>query len=163
MKKLFPAHWPRAAMRVVTLACAGLPFAGQATEASAAAKLEVPEAAIPFADHGGINNWEADGNRGLWVQSSHNKWYYGTFAAPCFGLQFHETLKFRFSPSGSLDRYSQIETRDPGGNCWFKSFTASEGPPKADKGKAGKAKDQAKGQDKDQGKGVGTAPATGGP
>jgi hypothetical protein len=101
--------------------------------AGALPKPEAPEAWIPFADHGGIWNWEADGERGLWVQSSHRTWYYGAFSGPCVGLQFHEALKFRFSPSGTLDRFSEVETGDSGGRCWFKSFKASEAPPRSDK------------------------------
>ena len=131
---------PLAAALSLLMACGFPPLVAQAVEAGAAAKPEAPEASIAFADHGGIDNWEADGDRGLWVQSSHRKWFYGTFAGPCIGLQFHETLRFRFSPSGSLDRFSQVETRDSGGSCWFKSFKASEGPPQSDKAKADKAK-----------------------
>jgi hypothetical protein len=135
MHSLAPDRAPLAAALSLFLGCAITPVAAQAAETVTAAKpaaQEAPEASIPFADHGGISNWEADGNRGLWVQSSHRAWYYGVFAAPCTGLQFHETLRFRFSPSGTLDRYSQVETRDPGGSCWFKSFKASDGPPARD-------------------------------
>lgn len=145
---------PARLIRLLALALAAAVSLPLACVAAMAA--EAPEASIPFADHGGISNWQPDGERGLWVQSSHNTWYYGSFAAPCFGLQFHETLKFRFSPSGSLDRFTQIETRDSGSRCWFKSFKASDGPPQQVTGK-GPGKDQGKGQD-----GV-AAPATAGP
>jgi hypothetical protein len=136
MHALAPDRAPPAAVLSLLLACAITPAVAQCAEAVTAAKPgapEAPEASIPFADHGGIWNWEADGSRGLWVQSSRRAWYYGIFTAPCTGLQFNETLKFRFSPSGTLDRFSQVETRDPGGSCWFKSFKASDGPPGHDK------------------------------
>lgn len=116
--------------------------AARAGDAAAAKPAALPEAAIPFADHGGVNNWEADGTRGLWVESSRHEWYYGTFATPCSGLGFSETIRFKFSPGGTMDRYTTIATRDSFGECWFKSFTKSEGPPRkarAGKGKAGKA------------------------
>jgi hypothetical protein len=113
--------------------------AAQAADPSVAKSPALPEASIPFADHGGVNNWETDGSRGLWVESSRHEWYYGTFATPCSGLNTAETIRFKFSPSGTLDRFSTIATRDTGRECWFKSFTKSEGPPR--KAPAGKAKD----------------------
>jgi hypothetical protein len=120
-------------------ALAAIAAQAQAADAPAAKTAALPEAAIPFADHGGINNWETDGSRGLWVESVRHQWYYGTFATPCSGLATAETIRFKFSPSGSLDRYSTIATRDTGGECWFKSFTKSAGPPHQDPGsKAGK-------------------------
>ena len=39
-----------------------------------------------FADHGGINDWHADGTRGIWVQGIHRDWFYGTFMTACTGL-----------------------------------------------------------------------------
>jgi hypothetical protein len=116
------------------VALAGLATLAEAAEAPVAKPAALPEAAIAFADHGGVNNWETDGSRGLWVESSRHEWYYGTFTTPCTGLYSAETIRFHFSPSGSLDRYSTIATRDTGGECWFKSFTKSEGPPRRAKG-----------------------------
>ena len=125
-----------ASLLLAALLPARLALAEGATPATPAPAPR-PEASIAFADHGGVWNWEADGNRGIWVQSSQRSWYYGAFTGPCFGLQFHEAIKFRFSPSGSLDRYSQVQTRDSSGSCWFKSFTASDGPPKKVKSEPG--------------------------
>ncbi|MBS0387933.1 MAG: hypothetical protein JSR15_05580, partial [Proteobacteria bacterium] len=86
-----------------------------------------PEASIPFAAHDGIDNWEADGNKGLWIKARGNHWYYARFFAPCNGLQFHEGLRFKFGPSGELDRFGEVYTRDTG-RCAFTSLVASDGP-----------------------------------
>ncbi len=83
---------------------------------------------IPFADRHGIEDWAADGDRGLWILSRDHKWYYARFFAPCFGLPFHEALRFKFGAAGELDRWSEVYTRDSG-RCAFTSLVASDGPP----------------------------------
>ncbi len=83
---------------------------------------------IPFADRHGIEDWQADGDRGLWILSRDHKWYYARFFAPCFGLQFHATLRFKFGAAGELDRWSEVSTGDSG-RCAFTSLVASDGPP----------------------------------
>ncbi len=88
-----------------------------------------PEATIAFAAHNGIEDWEADGTKGLWIQARGRHWYYAKFFAPCSGLQFRNGLQFKFGPGGELDRYSEIYTRDTG-RCAFKSLVASDGPPR---------------------------------
>ena len=89
------------------------------------------EATIPFAEHR-IYTWEADGDKGLWVQTTDRKWYYGKFMSPCFGLQFREGLRFKFGPSGELDRWGEILRVDHT-NCSFTSFVTSLGPPRPQK------------------------------
>ena len=99
-----------------------------------AAPSAVPghSASLPFAADGGIRNWQADGTQGIWVQGTSGSWYYGRFSFPCSGLPFKETLRFKFSPGGALDRWSEVSTREAG-NCLFKSFETSAGPPIAAK------------------------------
>ena len=99
------------------------------TPKDSASAAKPQEAAIPFANQGGIRDWRADNERGMWVQDTHNRWYYGRFMAPCTGLQFAETVRFKTGPSGELDRWSVVRARDTG-NCAFTSFVRSEGPPK---------------------------------
>jgi hypothetical protein len=31
---------------------------------------------IPFADHGGIRDWRADGDRSMWIEGRNGQWYY---------------------------------------------------------------------------------------
>ena len=91
--------------------------------------LDRPEASIPFADQRtSIRDWQADGTQGIWVQDARRNWYYGTFHAVCFGLDFATVIGFRTGATGRLDRFSSIEVPDQG-RCTLRSFTTSEAPP----------------------------------
>jgi hypothetical protein len=94
------------------------------------------DVSIPFANHGGIRDWQADSDRGLWLQDSRGKWYYATVMTPCLGLNFAETIAFDTHPAGSFDRFSSIIV--PGsGRCVVQTLRASGKPPsKHDKVKA---------------------------
>jgi hypothetical protein len=89
------------------------------------------EVSIPFANRGGINDWQADRDVGLWVQDVHRHWYYAKLMAPCIGLPFATALKFDTRPNGTLDRFSAIIVphEGPSGRCALVSLTASAGPP----------------------------------
>lgn len=117
----------RSSLLATALALAGATCV--AADAAATQPAHPPEATVPFAAHDGIDNWEADGNKGLWIQVRGHRWYYAKFFAPCPGVQFHEGLGFRFGPSGELDRWSEVVTRDTG-RCPFTSLVASDGPPR---------------------------------
>jgi hypothetical protein len=120
-----------AATALVATAVVATAFAGAAL--AGADKPAPPQnVTIPFADRHGIEDWQADGDRGLWIQSRDRKWYYARFFAPCFGLAFHEALRFKFGPAGELDRWSEVFTRDSG-RCAFTSLVASDGPPRKPK------------------------------
>ena len=85
------------------------------------------DASLPFAARN-ISTWQADGDKGIWVESLGGAWYYGAFLIPCLGLQFRDTVAFKFGPAGQLDHWSEIHVRHypP---CVFKSFVTSAGPP----------------------------------
>jgi hypothetical protein len=101
--------------------------------ADAAPAAVPPEASIAFARKN-IWNWQADGDRGIWVQSLDHQWYYGAFLAPCIDLPFRQGVGFRFGPSGELDKFGAVVVRHYP-ECVFKSFTRSDGPPHAKKAK----------------------------
>jgi hypothetical protein len=105
---------------VATTAASAGPTTGSA--------VDRPEATIAFAAHDGIEDWEADGSKGLWIKARGRHWYYARFFAPCYGLQFHEALRFKFGAAGELDRWSEVYTHDSG-RCTFTSLVASDGPP----------------------------------
>lgn len=97
--------------------------------ALAAGSARPPEVSIPFVSHGGIQDWAADKDRGLWVQDVHRRWYYAEFMSPCTGLDFAMRVAFDTRPLDSLDRFSSIIV--PGeGRCRIKGLAPSEGPPK---------------------------------
>lgn len=91
---------------------------------------EIPttaDASIAFANHGGIYDWRADGNQGMWIQDRHRQWYYAKFMGFCSGLPFANTVGFATGPGGDLDRWSYVRVRDSG-RCYFQSFDRSSGP-----------------------------------
>jgi hypothetical protein len=119
-----PSTWMRATCGAILLAAAGGVFAATAP----------PETAIPFANHGGIRDWQADRDKGLWVQDAHRRWYYAKLMGPCFGLNFAQSIGFDTHPMGRFDKFSAIVV--PGsGRCTVQSLTASD-PPKSEKERA---------------------------
>lgn len=118
------------ARMLLPLALAG--FAAGAVAGEPAAR----PASIPFANHGGISDWKADGTRGLWVQDVHRQWYYAELMGPCTGLDFVEKLGFETGPDGALDQHGAVSFKDAGmlvQRCVFRTFVRSDGPPKAKK------------------------------
>ncbi len=91
------------------------------------------QASIPFANHGGITDWQADGNATLYLQARNKSWFRADMAAPCVDLPFNETIGFKTNPDGSFDRRSAVIMRG-GRSCWVKSLTAVDGPPPKPKG-----------------------------
>ena len=91
-----------------------------------------PQASIPFANNGGIRDWQADHDRGLWVQDVHGKWYYASLMSPCTGLNFAQSIGFDTRPMGSFDRWSAIVVPRYG-RCVVKTFAPSGAPPRKQK------------------------------
>jgi Family of unknown function (DUF6491) len=115
---------------LAALLIGGLAVAPFAT--SFATSSVTPDVSIPFANHGGIRDWQADKDRGLWVQDVHRKWYYASLMAPCTGLSFAQTIGFDTRPMGSFDRWSAIIVPRYG-RCIVQNFTPSDGPPRKQK------------------------------
>jgi hypothetical protein len=87
-----------------------------------------PEPSIPFANRGGIRDWQADKDRGLWVQDVHGKWFYASLMGPCTGLDFAQTIAFDTRPMGNFDRWSAIIVPRHG-RCVVQTFAPSGAPP----------------------------------
>jgi hypothetical protein len=79
------------------------------------------KAEIPFADLGGIRNWRAEGNRAIDIESARGEWFHATFAAPCDGLQFRDTVAFVTAGPNVLDRFGSVIVRG-GERCYFETF-----------------------------------------
>lgn len=73
--------------------------------------------------------WLADGERGLWIETSNLKWFYARLTRVCSGLSATNSLVFNTVPSGSIDRRTTIAV--PGGaRCSVRSIAFSGEPPK---------------------------------
>ncbi|ARR52881.1 hypothetical protein HY78_05180 [Rhizorhabdus wittichii DC-6] len=108
------------------LALAGALLTGAAM-ADAAAKGP-PEASIPFANHGSIDNWQADGRDALYVQGPGRQWYHARLMAPCQDLPFANAIGFETRGTSDFDRFSTIVVR--GQRCPVQSVVKSGAPPK---------------------------------
>lgn len=127
-------------MRRVAMRCAlsaatpcVMPYVMSVALLSAGAALSAPaknaENSIPFAEHGGIRDWQANGSKGLWIQAADGRWYYASFSSPCVDLPFAHRIHFVAEPNGDLSRWSSIRLAQSG-RCFFRNLQQSAGPPK---------------------------------
>jgi Family of unknown function (DUF6491) len=84
------------------------------------------EAQIAFPNHGAINNFEADGDKGIWIEDQKHRWYYGAFIGPCQGLNFAQGIGFDTGGLSRFDKFSKIIVRDD--VCVMSSFVTAEKP-----------------------------------
>jgi hypothetical protein len=84
------------------------------------------EASIPFADHGGIYNWEVIDDRTMLLQDRDKRWYKATVLFSCQGLTSKQRVGFVANPDGSFDKMSALQVGDQ--RCPLKSLTRT-GPP----------------------------------
>ncbi len=126
------------------LALAPLAIPVQAHEASARTSAKPSQAAsraasIPFADHGNVRNWRAQGTRAVYFEDNHRQWYRAELMGTAFDLPYVEHIGILSGPSGSLDKFGAITVR--GQRYAFASFEKVAGPPstKGATAKAGKA------------------------
>lgn len=93
------------------------------------------ETSIPFIGTIGLYNFEADGDRGVWLQDQQRRWYYATVVGPCTDLPFANRIGVDTRFGGTqLDRTGTLLVDRQ--HCPLLSLVASNGPPpKAKKAK----------------------------
>ena len=104
-----------------------------AATASAAERVS-----IPFANNGGIDDWRADGDKGLYLRARGGQWYQAKLFGPCLGLNFTETIGYVPEADGSLDNSSSIIV--DGQRCNLQTLEKSDKPPTRKEKEAQKAK-----------------------
>jgi hypothetical protein len=102
-------------------------MAAMAMPVASHAGAPLREASIPFANHGGVDDWRAESDDVIYFKDNHRRWYRAELFGPAFDLPYTETIGIDASPSGSLDRWSAIVVR--GHRYHFRSFEQIEGPP----------------------------------
>jgi len=90
------------------------------------------ETSIPFATSNGIQDYKADGDRGLYIRDIKGRWYYARTMGPCSRLQSADTIGFEVSASDRLDRFGAL--RAQGWRCQLASVTHANAPPKKRRG-----------------------------
>ena len=100
------------------------PTAHTAAPATASARA----ASIPFANHGGVDDWRPDGDKAIYFRSG-RQWYRATLFSPAFDLPYVEHIGIDAGPSGALDRFGAVLVR--GQRYVFSAFDKVAGPPPA--------------------------------
>lgn len=135
-------------IRILTIAMlAAVSLASVATPGSAKKQARTwpadklgKETSIPFIGTIGLYNFEADGDRGVWLQDQQRRWYYARVLGPCTGLPFAARIGVDTRFGGSqLDRTGTLLVDRQ--RCPINSLVASNGPPP----KAKKAKETKQG------------------
>lgn len=116
------------ASSLLAAAIAGPVFAQQPALSTA-----VEEASIPFVHHGGVRDWQAEGDEKLYIQDQHRQWYVATLMGPCSDLPFTTVIGIETRGPDTLDRFATILVR--GQRCALISLVKSDPPPKKVKGK----------------------------
>jgi hypothetical protein len=94
----------------------------QAAEPGTTAK----EASIPFANHGGVDDWRAVDDHTLLIKGLGRQWYKAELFSPCIDMKYTDTIGFLVEPDGSLSRWSGVVVRHQ--VCRFKSLVKTDPP-----------------------------------
>jgi len=78
---------------------------------AAPAEQRQPEASIPFVNHGGVRDWQADGRETLYIQGRNRQWYKATLMSPAHDLPFAWAIGFDTGPMNRLDKFSSVIVR----------------------------------------------------
>lgn len=85
------------------------------------------ESSIVFPSDSTIRNWQADRDRGIWIEGRRGEWYYGSFAGLCRDVDFGQAIGVETRGAGRLDKFASIIVR--GERCQLSSFVTSAPPP----------------------------------
>lgn len=112
----------------LSLAAMLLPLsAAAATEPAKEPRELGVESSIVFPSDSTIRNWQADRDRGIWIEGRRGEWYYGTFAGTCRDVDFAQAIGVETRGAGRLDKFASIVVR--GERCLLSSFVTSAPPP----------------------------------
>ncbi|KPL69769.1 hypothetical protein SZ64_17745 [Erythrobacter sp. SG61-1L] len=120
---------------LAVLAAVSSPVLAEEEQGAAQSAEKVAEAYIPFANHGGVRDWRADGREVIYFQDSHRRWYKAELFSSAPDLPYTLFIGLDTGVGGRLDRWSNVYIS--GQRYALKSFVRIEGDPpkKAKKGK----------------------------
>ena len=111
------------------IALAALAAVAAPAGAQKPAPAQPKEESIPFVQFGNIYDFEADGDRGIYLQNRARQWYYASLNGPCTNLPFATRIAVDTRFAGDrLDNTGRIYV--DGQACWIASLTKSDAPPK---------------------------------
>lgn len=109
---------------IIALALASVPFALAAEETS---PREVGvQGEISFPALGGIRNFRADSDRGVWLEDRQRNWYYASFLGTCPEIRFAQGIGIDTRGSARFDKYSKILVR--GNVCAIATLVTADKP-----------------------------------
>ena len=85
-------------------------------------------ASIPFVDHDGIYDFQADGDHAVYLQDRSRKWYHATIFGPCLALPYATRIGVKTRGGSSLDKYGSLLV--DGEDCRIEDLVTSGPPPK---------------------------------
>ena len=85
-------------------------------------------ASIPFVDMRGIEDFQPDGDRAVYLQDRNRKWYRATIMGPCLGLSYATRIGVKTRGGSSLDKYGSLLV--DGDECRIGELMTSGPPPK---------------------------------
>lgn len=115
-----------ARLGLVAILMGGAAITGAAESKGTAHPAATQEARIPFAALGGIQNWVADGETGLYIEGLHHQWYHAKLMSHCLDLPFTERIGFVVEPDESFNKFSAIVVRHH--VCQVASMVKSDRP-----------------------------------
>jgi len=66
------------------------------------------ESSVSFPAFGGIRNFRADDDRGVWLEDRQRKWYYAGFLGTCPEIRHAQAIGLETRGSARFDRFSKI-------------------------------------------------------
>lgn len=95
----------------ILLAASLLLGTGAASAAEQPTRIGTKEVGISYAANGGIRDWHAEDENGIYLMDRTGRWYYARFSHRCFNLPSLQSLVFTTDPAtGRFDHFSTVGT-----------------------------------------------------
>lgn len=88
-----------------------LGLAGAAEQIPVPARQLAAETGIPFANRGGILDWQVEDDATLLIQDRQGQWYRARLLSPAYYLPYSHDLGFATGPSGILEKFDSVVVR----------------------------------------------------
>lgn len=121
-------------MKSLTLAALPLALLGAGAQAQTAAPETGKPASIPFIRFNTLRDFEADSDKGVYLQDQQRRWYYASVVGPCTALPFAVKIGVDTRFAGdTLDSTGTLLV--DGDRCKIDKLVTSGPPPKKEKHK----------------------------
>lgn len=114
---------------LIAIAAAMIATPALARKAPPAPVASGQETSIPFVGTIGLYDFQADSDRGVWLQDQRRRWYYGRISGICTGLPFATRIGVDTRFGGSQFDRTGVLLVD-GERCHIDSLVTSAAPPK---------------------------------